>query len=155
MTKRLPLTKGFFATVDDADYEYLSQWKWSYSSGYAIRKQFVDGKPRRIYMHRFIANPPAGFEVDHIDRNKLNNCRSNLRICTRSENARNVSRNKKQFRGVSQRTKNSWQAQIMCLGKMFNIGNFRTGKEAAHAYDAKAKELHGDFAVLNFPEDSP
>ena len=92
--KQIFLTKGFIALVDDDDYNHLSQWKWHVSNGYAVRtRHFKDlnGKwcKQTIFMHRVIMNTPKGMYTDHVDQNKLNNCKPNLRFCTISENNRN------------------------------------------------------------------
>jgi hypothetical protein len=85
----IPLTKGFSVIVDDEDFEWLNQWKWQYVGKYAAR--FVQTKKVRkiILMHRLLVDPPEGLEVDHINRNKLDNRRANLRAVNRSENMKN------------------------------------------------------------------
>src|SRR5687767_1877850 len=80
--KQIPTSRGFFALVDDADYEWLSKMRWSYVNGYAVRNG--------TNMHRLITSAPVGMDVDHIDRNRLNNQRSNLRVCTHKENMQNI-----------------------------------------------------------------
>ena len=95
MTKKIRLTKGKFTTVDDEDYEFLSEFNWCITGSgkkeYAITRMGIkngyDGK--NVTMHRIILNPPEGMCVDHIDGDGLNNRRSNLRICTQAENVRN------------------------------------------------------------------
>lgn len=91
--KKIPLTQGHFAIVDDADYEWLNQWKWrakkaAYLS-YAARSVRVNGKTETVYMHRLIMDCPKGKEVDHANRVTFDNRRDNLRICERSENQKN------------------------------------------------------------------
>lgn len=86
----IPLTQGKFALVDEADYEWLNQWNWQLSNGYAVRSRRIPkGKRQAIYMHRVVCNAPIGTEVDHLDSDGLNNRRSNLRIATTSQNQRN------------------------------------------------------------------
>jgi len=93
--KEIKLTQGKFAIVDDADYNWLNQWKWYAkicSNGkriYVARFQRINGKPTTIYMHRIITNCPEDKEVDHINGDSLDNRRKNLRIVTRSENSNN------------------------------------------------------------------
>ena len=84
--KEIPLTRGKFALVDDEDYEWLSQWKWYCSTtGYAVR----GCKNRILYMHREIAKTKPGMLTDHINRNKLDNRKENLRFCSHRENMKN------------------------------------------------------------------
>lgn len=153
----IPLTQGKYAIVDAADYERVSRYKWCLSSTgkqlYAQRR--TGGKT--IRMHQFIMNPPKGMVVDHIDGNGLNNRRCNLRICTRLENTRNRRRNPNTatgFKGVwhDRKTGKYW-AHICFEGKVVRLGSFATAVEAARAYDRKARELFGQFACLNFPEE--
>jgi len=153
--RRIMMSGGQFVLVDAADYEWLSRHKWSSRNGYATRRA---GR-RLLYMHREIMNPPPGMVVDHIDGNKPNNCRSNLRICTRQENLQNrpkridcVSR----FKGVHYHKRSGkWHAQADLAGEYFRTRLFADEVEAARAYDRLAVELFGEFAYLNFPEDWP
>ncbi len=98
--KRIPLTGGQYALVDASDYEWLSQYTWHVcASGYAVRIE----KRKRVYMHRQIMDPPKGKFVDHIDGNRANNCRTNLRTCTLGQNMRNRSKHAgatSRFKGV-------------------------------------------------------
>src|SRR3990167_1380719 len=88
--KLMPLTQGQFSIVDDEEYAWLSKFKWHYDGRYARRNSLQnEGNRRPIYMHRVIAKPPDGMKIDHIDGNKLNNTRANLRVCTHSENQHN------------------------------------------------------------------
>lgn len=91
MSKRIPLTKGKFAIVDDEDYEYLSQFKWHFGMGdrYACRNVETERGWQPVSMHLHLVKPPPGMETDHINRNKLDNRRKNLRIVTRAINQRN------------------------------------------------------------------
>ena len=105
-------------------------------------------------MHNLIMNPPEGMFVDHIDRNPLNNQRSNLRIVTHAENCRNrkVRRdNKVGYKGVY-KAGNHYHAQIFNEGRIETLGSFNKKKEAALAYDKRAYELFGDITYLNFPD---
>lgn len=161
MTKSIPLTQGQFALVDDADYEWLMQWKWRYCKsvanryGYAFRSFGKYTDRHTTSMHREIMKANRGQPVDHIDHDGLNNQRHNLRLCTTSQNGCNarVFRKKySQLRGVSFHKKDKrWQSQIVHLGKCIYLGRFGSPEEAARAYDAAATRLHGQFATLNFP----
>lgn len=153
MTKEIRLTKGQVALVDDEDFEYLNQWNWYVSrSGYAVRTHGIFRKT--ILMHRLISNTPDGYETDHIDRNRLNNQKNNLRVCTVSENQHNKgmnSDNKSGYKGVSWDAKNNkWRASIRYNNKTYNAGRYETAEEAAGAYDEMAVKLHGNFASTNF-----
>lgn len=116
----------------------------------------VNGKRISVYMHREILGVEPGDEVDHIDQNKLNNSRGNLRICTRSANMQNRHRkdNKSGYKGVYlQYRNNGWAAQIRIDGKSKYLGYFKCPRQAARAYDSAAREAFGPQALANFPND--
>ena len=104
-------------------------------------------------MHREIANTPDGYETDHIDGNKLNNTRANLRICTHAENHRNVglrSTNTSGYKGVSfYKRYNRWRARIWANDRLVFLGYFDSALEAACAYNNSAMLHYGEFAWLN------
>lgn len=153
MVKYIPLTQGKIAKVDASDYEWLSQWTWHLaSSGYARR-----GASPQVYMHRFIMGAAKGEYVDHVDGDPVNNCRSNLRICTNMENnwnsTRGTNRGKSKYKGVTFCAETGrWRAKIM-VGKTLSLGRYNTDLEAALAYDAACRYYHGAFARPNFPGD--
>ncbi len=153
----IPLTKGLFATVDAADYEWLSQYKWTalVTGGkvYAIRSE----KSMTILMHRQIMNPPRGMVIDHINGNGANNCRCNLRTCTCQQNLCNTRPRggRSKYKGVRyDKRRNKWIAEIYHKGKRYYLGSFDNEIEAARAYDAKAADLFGPYARLNFPDEA-
>lgn len=156
--KEIPLTRGKTALVDDDDYEELSQHKWyamtSRGLWYAVRRI---GNNSSVLMHRIILGVPTGVLTDHRDGNGLNNQKYNLRRADHSLNALNRSsqaNNTTGFKGVNLRTggrRKPYRATIQIGGKFTYIGSYVTAEEAAHAYDAVARELHGEFACLNFP----
>jgi len=153
--RRIPLNDGQFAIVDAADYERLSQHNWRLENGYAVRHE--NGK--RVFMHRDITQAPEGMVVDHINRNKLENCQANLRVCTRQENVRNRGRHagsSSVFKGVGYRKHNhKWYAEICFQGERIWRGYFNDEAEAARVYDRMAVEFFGPFAYLNFPAEWP
>jgi hypothetical protein len=140
--------------VDDEDLPVIVRTKWHCTiHGYAARRSQED---KIVYMHRQIAAPGSGLTVDHINGNKLDNQRVNLRICSRLGQARNArgksfSRHSR-FKGVCKtRDGNKWRATITVNWKQVSLGSFDTELEAALAYDAAARELHSEFAKPNFP----
>lgn len=159
--KCIELTKGRVAIVDDSDFEYLAQYRWRLNQhGYAVRSQLVyrlDGKKscRMVFMHRTILNPPPGFFTDHINNQRLDNRRCNLRVATKSQNGANSKcrkDNQSGLKGVGYDKRNKkkpWRAHIGQNGKFRFLGTF-TNKEDAHAaYCAAAIEQYGDFARFN------
>lgn len=162
MTKEIPLTQGKVALVDDEDHEWLSQWRWQYNkrAGYAQRSEmYRDGTGTSFSMHAVIMNTPKGMHTDHIDGNRLNNQRSNLRVCTCAQNLHNSKKTNKschsQYKGVTWRIQdNKWWARITFNCKSISIGLFKTELDAARAYDRAAREYFGEFARLNFPDEA-
>lgn len=156
---KVPLTRGYEATIDEADAERVLKHKWlaigRKGAVYAARQQRIGGgRQLTIYMHRVLAEPGDREEVDHADGDRLNNRRSNLRCCDHSRNGRNSRRptnNTSGFKGVSRERGGRWRASIVLSGKQVYIGGFDAADAAARAYDAKARELFGAFARLNFP----
>lgn len=150
--KEILLTQSKVAIVDDEDYDYLMQWSWCYSGGYANRYFHKKMKSKSISMHRAIMKTPEGMETDHINHNKLDNRRRNLRICDRFQNRHNRPRqrnNTSGHKGVSWYKKsNKWRVQITFHGKKIHVGVFVNIEDAAKAYQNKAKELFGEFANI-------
>jgi len=156
------LSQEKFALVDDWDYEELSQYKWHSqkikNKFYACRRgsERLMQRESRILMHRQIMCASPDVIIDHIDGDTLNNCRENLRRCNASQNCCNRKMNKNNttgLRGVYWNKKlNKWNASITKNKHLIHIGYFETKEEAGRARDKKAKELHGNFAVLNYPE---
>jgi hypothetical protein len=152
MSKQVPLTKGKFAIVDDEDYELVMQWKWYYQNmGYAARKP---SQGKHYLMHRVIINAPEGTLVDHINRDRLDNRKSNLRLSLNSENYINKSTKRightSKYRGVcyDPRTK-WWMTQVSIGGKRVFFKRYRSEIDAAIGYNKHAPDFHGAAVVLN------
>jgi hypothetical protein len=159
--REIPLSHGYVAFVDDEDYELVSKYNWSAyedSNGMVYAICYTTRYSRNIRMHRLIMNAPDGMDVDHADRDGLNNRRSNLRLATRSQNNANsvVSRNSKSgYKGVCLDSYTGrWKASIMVDYKHIHLGRFDTKEEAAMAYDKAAVAAFGEFARTNFPTES-
>lgn len=152
--RKLYLSNGGFALVDNEDFEELSKYTWLSYCGYAYRpKSKKYGNEKNVSMHVHILGKVDGMEIDHINGNKLDNRKENLRHATRSQNQANKTKyknNKSGYKGV-RFAKGGWIAQITKDRKTTHIGFYKTAEEAAKAYDEKAKEIHRGFALLNFP----
>lgn len=147
--KKIELTKGKFAIVDDDDFERLSQYKWCFDR-YARRSVSKNGVQSTIRMHREIIDIPKGMEVDHINQDKLDNRKENLRLATRRQQMRNRpkgSNNTTGYKGVTfNKGDGAYRAAIKMDGKTYHLGNHKTAEEAARAYARGATILHGEFA---------
>jgi hypothetical protein len=135
--------------VDDADLEWLSQWTWRLADGYAKRGVLMAGRYRNIFLHQLLCQCPPGKSPDHINGDRLDNRRANLRPATVAENTRNqcIRRdNTSGFKGVSWDTRASrWKGQIHVGGRTRFLGYFATAEEAHERYQAAARELFGEF----------
>jgi hypothetical protein len=155
--KTLPLTKGLHALVDDGDFDFLNQWKWTaygrFPKCYAARRVERKGIDRLVFMHREIADAKEGEDIDHIDTDSLNNQRYNLRRCTQSQNNANQPMSKSNtsgFKGVSLNKRDGkWWASIRVNRRLIHLGRFPSPKDAALAYDEAALRLRGEFARTN------
>lgn len=157
--KKIKLTQGKFALVDDGDYAELSQYKWHIKNNrgtlYVQRtKSRLLGKGS-VLMHRQIMSAPKGQQVDHINHNGLDNRRDNLRICSNAENQHN----RLSFGGTSkykgiywEKRRGKWRAEIKTGESRKYLGSFLSEIDAAKEYDKAAIELYGEFAYLNFPK---
>ena len=158
--KQIPLTKGYFAQVDDEDFTKVNQFKWYASRGkkdptfYAERGKRVNGKISIILLHRFVMGlTDPKIQVDHEDHDGLNCQKYNLRPATPSQNQGNrgkTIRNTSGYKGVSWHSATGkWAAKIRHLQKDIWGGLFDIPTDAAHRYDELAIELFGEFALTN------
>lgn len=151
----IPLFNGMKCQVDDCDFEFLSQFTWTYSGGYAVTALSVYGRNYTTRMHRVIMAAPAGLEVDHRNRDRLDNRRRNLRFCTRGQNNHNSDskvaiRRKGKFTskyvGVKKNRNGSFTARIWFDKKAKELGTFRSEEDARSAVIAGSKKYYGEFS---------
>jgi len=153
--KLIPTTRGWFTMVDDEDYDELSKYSWySTQQKYVCRRDYDQPGNPIILMHRFIVGvKDRSIEVDHKDRNPLNNQKHNIRLCNRQQQCFNQglnSRNQSGFKGVSfLKDDNCWRARIKINQKYIYLGRFQSAQEAAAAYDAASLKYHGEFGCPN------
>lgn len=157
--KKIALTQGYFAVVNNRDYDFLMQWNWVADKRknvvYATRNQTVaTNKTKKIYMHRVILGlTDRKTHVDHIDGNGLNNRRSNIRECTHVQNCMNKGVSKANTSGVrgicwSKKDKR-WRVRIGHNGKDIGVGYFRSLEQARNARIKAETELYGEFSFFN------
>lgn len=150
--KRIKLTRGKFALVDDADFAELSKYKWHASASGKKWRAYRGGGRNKVSMHAHLIGS-TDMEIDHRDRNPLNNQRANLRLATHQQQMANSdrARNGAGYRGVK-RQKNRFLSRMTLNRKDIHLGSFLTAEDAARAYDKAALAAFGEFAVLNFPK---
>lgn len=152
--RAIPLTQGKWAIVDAEDFELVSKFKWRSSGGVYgyVRTSVTSSIPNEqdtILMHRLIMRAPSHLKVDHKNHDPLDNRKSNLRLCTPSQNFGNAGKrknSKQPYKGIEP-WGNKWRAKILAR----HIGLFSTPEDAARAYDTEAIARWGEFAKPNFP----
>jgi len=159
--RRIKLTRGQYAIVDPEDFERLNQYKWHCTCyGYACRKvpkKFRKSDERTSLMHKELCPVPDGKVVDHINRNKLDNRKVNLRPATKQQNCWNAKYKRKtiktRYSGIHwNKNLQKWQVCLTVKGQRARFGYYADETQAAKKYDEKAKKYRGEYAVLNFPE---
>lgn len=141
--KRLKLTQNKYALIDDKDFEKVSIRKWSYHhTGYV-----VGGYPQ-VSLHRFIMDAGNRQYIDHINRNKLDNRRKNLRFCTPTQNQYNsIPKRAKLPKGLYWRgDRRAWVVRIKSEGKRLFIGYYKRLGDARKACKEAVLKYHGEFA---------
>lgn len=153
--KELSLTNtALRCIVDDDDYEQLQQYGWMLSKlGYVMR--FASMKyyfNRTIWLHRIIAKTPEDMVTDHINGNKLDNRKVNLRVCTKSQNAINAKLrvdNKTGHKGVHfDKQRKKYMAYLTVNKQRIQLGRYSSMEEAVTAYRKASAEMHGEFARI-------
>jgi hypothetical protein len=147
----LVLKHGEVTVIDDDDYPLVAAYRWRLNcDGYAVTHRMVGSRVETVFMHRIINGTPEGKITDHIDRDKLNNRRKNLRTADHSMNSLNSkphSRNRSGFRGVS-RVGNRWRAVLTLNGRQEHLGYFDEPVEASRAYESRVAEVVSPWQSL-------
>ncbi|MFZ5669095.1 MAG: HNH endonuclease [Pseudomonadota bacterium] len=154
MTREVPLTCGRVALIDEADWPLVEGSTWrSIRAGSKGRTLYAVTKRagRQITMHQLIMPVQPPLEVDHRNRDGLDNRRANLRPATHQQNTcnRSYTRAAPGYRGARFK-RGRWQAIVVRDARQLHLGSFGSEVEAAVAYDLAAVALHGDFASPNF-----
>ena len=160
MTKEIrlkPYKYGKVALVDDVDFEWLSKYIWQYQpkkhGDRVLAEIHKNGNRTRIYMHRLVTNCPADMLVDHANHNTLDNQRSNLRICTETQNHGNMvvrKDSKTGYKGVKWNDfRKRWYVEVKHKDYGHVRGRFKSLKDAVDFYNENALEMFGEFALLN------
>lgn len=159
--RKIKLTQGKWAIVDDEDFDRLSEFRWQATRGlttwYAKRSYYIKGSSPAKWgielMHRVVIDAKPGMLVDHINHNGLDNRKENLRACSTSQNQGNRRKsksNKSGYKGVAWHPLvNKWEVRIRKDRRQVTIGYFTNKKAAARAYDEAATRLFGEYALLN------
>jgi hypothetical protein len=150
----IQLRNGREALIDDADAELVSDYAWYSFSVRRVEYVAADQGGKRIYLHRLIARPAEGQEVDHINCDGLDNRRSNLRVCSHAQNLANQRHQEREtysrHKGVTyDKRRGKWLAQAKARKIHYNLGTFKSEDDAARAYNAFAVNAFGEFARLN------
>jgi len=149
--KTIALTDGSLMFYDDEDEQLALSRRWINTRGHAAFSE--DGKS--IYFAREVIKAQPGYDIDHVDGNTLNNQKCNLRLATKSQNQCNRGKTKSNTTGYKGVFANGsgFMARLVFEGKKYYLGSYKSIEAAARAYDVKAKEIHGEFARLNFPNE--
>lgn len=150
----IPLSAGNHALIDAADYPAIAKHRWKTQRGPG-GKIYAGACHYCTRMHRLIMGATPGQLIDHRNGDGLDNRRANLRVASVSQNKANsrIRKDSSQpFKGIEQTRTGRWTAQVKFQGKRYRTATFATALEAAKAYDALAREYHGEFARVNFPE---
>lgn len=149
------VSRGKWTLVDEAiAAKVIAVGRWTLGShGYVYRNPRVDGRQTTLALHAFVVGERSTIDVDHENRDKLDNRRNNLRPATRQQNLANRrATGTSGFKGVSWHSRRQkWRATIKVNYRQRHLGLFAIAVDAARAYDAAAREAFGEFALVNFP----
>lgn len=157
--KKIKLTKGRYAIVDDEDFEFLSRIDWRYNPpgernmlSYALANIGIGNS--EVYMHSLLIRQKKTCVIRHKNKNGLDNRKSNLELISHSIKKHSGVKNRfkiSKYKGVSfvKRGRKNWRSEISKHGQRYTLGNYHTEEEAALAYNEKAEELYGEFAYQN------
>lgn len=155
--KRIPLSNGQFAKINDRDFKHISKFKWYVDKkGYAYRIVTTNGKKKKIKMHQEILGKKDGMVIDHVNLYKLDNRRDNLRFCNSGQNNQNAKPRggSSNYLGVYLQN-NSWRADARKDGMTVHLGSYLIEKivgaeiAAAAAYNLHAIENYGEYGRIN------
>ena len=163
MIRRIALTRGLEATIDEDDYDLVKERTWhalaaSNRKGWYAATNMPVGRCQYkiVRMHRLILGIKDGRLVDHRNRDGLDNRRDNLRIANHTQNRANaIGRGVSPYRGVTYEPKRNsarpWVANLWSGRRVKRLGCFETQEEAALAYNVAARDAFGEFAFINIP----
>ena len=152
--KEIQLTQNKVAIVDDDDFERISQYNYYFNGKYPCRNKLISkDKYKTWYIHwDVIGKPEIPFQIDHRDGNRLNNSKTNLRMCSNEQNSYNrhiLPRNKSGYRGVSWvKNARKWRSQIYFKRKQIYLGLFSSKEDAIMVYNDAAKKYHKEFTSV-------
>lgn len=150
MTKKLYTKQGECILVDDEDFDKVSAIEWVKYPSCRYIQAHINGKTTSI--HRYILGAPDGSNVDHINGDRMDNRKNNLRFCTHAQNMKNRKPNKEgksAYKGIVVLPNGRYRAKINSDGKRFDLGVYESEYDAVIAYNAAAKVLHGEHCYLN------
>ena len=140
------------ALIDLEDVDLIKNYKWSIT-----QKGYVYCSTQSIRLHRLILGCPEDFVVDHINHNKLDNRKDNLRICTTQQNNMNQGKHSGNTSGITgvywHKSERKWYASIGVHGRLVHLGRYATIEEAIVARQQAEIEYFGEFAPTNNPEE--
>lgn len=141
--------KGEEIFVDDEEYGELNKIKWCCGDGYALSTLHINDKKFTLRMHRVILKALKGQCIDHINHNKLDNRKENLRFCSKSENSRNKILRANNISGVSgvrwDKQDNKWEVYVAVKNKKIHLGHYENLDNAIAVRKSAEQKYYGEF----------